>query len=382
MDPISAGIQGVASVIGGLFSNNQSKKNRQFQREENQKTRDFNHAEAELARQYNTEMWNKTNEYNSPSAQINRLSAAGLNPDMIYGDMNALTSASIGSTSQQASAGHTATPVMADPSYFANIGKTIAETELLRSQSQKLKSETENQDIVNKYEDELRAGAVKLQGVEIDLKNSQKNLTDEQVKVAAKSLKVMDQQIDSLKAQAADFYASVGLKESQSWHFQQLSTWQSLANSLFTETFQAQVKDIIARSNYNQAMARFAPALFTAQIYAANQQAFMAREQGRLFGAQADRYENENTLGIAQLNVLARSTGIKFEAAGTGLRIAQTHNAEAEGVWIHINNAVDNITKVFDSVKIVHTPKGPRYQVTQRFDEYGNLTGSTETVSN
>lgn len=34
---------------------------------------------------YNTDMWNKSNAYNSPMAQMERLKAAGLNPNQIYG---------------------------------------------------------------------------------------------------------------------------------------------------------------------------------------------------------------------------------------------------------------------------------------------------------
>ena len=40
---------------------------------------------AEYQYQKDLEMWNKNNEYNSPSAQMSRLKAAGLNPNMVYG---------------------------------------------------------------------------------------------------------------------------------------------------------------------------------------------------------------------------------------------------------------------------------------------------------
>ena len=37
---------------------------------------------------YNTLMWNKANDYNSPMQQMMRFKAAGLNPNLIYGQMN------------------------------------------------------------------------------------------------------------------------------------------------------------------------------------------------------------------------------------------------------------------------------------------------------
>lgn len=39
--------------------------------------------------QFNIDMWNKTNEYNSPSAQVERLQAAGLNPAAMFGNVSA-----------------------------------------------------------------------------------------------------------------------------------------------------------------------------------------------------------------------------------------------------------------------------------------------------
>ena len=43
--------------------------------------------------QYNLDMWNLTNQYNSPSAQMARYEAAGLNKNLIYGQSNTAVSA-------------------------------------------------------------------------------------------------------------------------------------------------------------------------------------------------------------------------------------------------------------------------------------------------
>ena len=72
MDPISAGIAVGGSLINGLSQGRQNRLNRQFQREENQKARD-----------YNTQMWEKNNEYNDPTQQMERLKNAGY---MLSGD--------------------------------------------------------------------------------------------------------------------------------------------------------------------------------------------------------------------------------------------------------------------------------------------------------
>lgn len=68
---------GIAGSIGGAFSTNSANA---MNYKINQMNNEFNAAEAQKSRDYMTEMWNKTNEYNSPSAMRQRLSEAGYNP--------------------------------------------------------------------------------------------------------------------------------------------------------------------------------------------------------------------------------------------------------------------------------------------------------------
>lgn len=75
---IGALIGGLSSLIGGERSN---QANLQAVRETNK----FNAEQAELNRQFQVDMWNRTNEYNSPEQQMQRLQAAGLNPNLVYG---------------------------------------------------------------------------------------------------------------------------------------------------------------------------------------------------------------------------------------------------------------------------------------------------------
>lgn len=71
MDPltISALVGGGASLLNGIFGYKGQK--------------DTNATSMQIAKyqnEYNTEMWNKQNEYNSPSASMQRLTDAGINP--------------------------------------------------------------------------------------------------------------------------------------------------------------------------------------------------------------------------------------------------------------------------------------------------------------
>lgn len=73
-----AGLNTAGNVAGTLLQNRANKKLAEYQY-----TKDL-------------EMWNKGNEYNSPTAQMTRLKQAGLNPNLVYGN-----STVVGNTSGQ-----------------------------------------------------------------------------------------------------------------------------------------------------------------------------------------------------------------------------------------------------------------------------------------
>lgn len=107
VDPIVGGaiIGGIGSLLNGMFgSSSQSsanstnlqiaKQNAELQRETNQLNREL--AEKANAQNYrmfqeqnafNVDMWNKQNAYNAPSAQVERLKAAGINPAAVLGSI-------------------------------------------------------------------------------------------------------------------------------------------------------------------------------------------------------------------------------------------------------------------------------------------------------
>lgn len=80
MDPLIGGtlISAGSSLVNGLLGQGQAKKNQQRQFDHNMQM-------ADLAWQRNLEMWNKNNAYNTPQAQMDRFTKAGLNKNLIYG---------------------------------------------------------------------------------------------------------------------------------------------------------------------------------------------------------------------------------------------------------------------------------------------------------
>lgn len=86
----------VVSSIGNAISTNKTNKTNMSI---NQMNNEFNAAEAEKARQFQLDMWNRENDYNTASAQRQRLEKAGLNPYLMMSGGNAGVASSAGSTS-------------------------------------------------------------------------------------------------------------------------------------------------------------------------------------------------------------------------------------------------------------------------------------------
>lgn len=121
IDPlIGAGlVSGVGSLLGNVFgARSSNSKNMQI----NKMNNEFNAREAEKARQYQTEMWNKTNEWNSPENVRKRLQKAGYNPYLGMDSSNVGTAQSAGSSSPASAA----PPIQNNPLQFDGIQNALS----------------------------------------------------------------------------------------------------------------------------------------------------------------------------------------------------------------------------------------------------------------
>ena len=107
----------VASAVGNIVSTN---KNNKSNMAINQMNNEFNAAEAEKARQFQLDMWNRTNEYNSPTAARQRRSEAGYNPYLGFEDSG--TAQSVGSTSPASAA----PPLAMQRQDFSGLSNTLS----------------------------------------------------------------------------------------------------------------------------------------------------------------------------------------------------------------------------------------------------------------
>lgn len=170
------------SLFGGLLSSigahETNKTNLKIARETNQ----ANRANQEYQNDWNLNMWNMQNEYNSPLAQRQRLEAAGLNP--IF---NGLDGA--GNAGALQSAPFTAVngaPMLNEGApmgeSIANLGKTLAEIELMRSQAKKNDADRGLTEVETETKKLLQKGEIEIQGVTISGLRKDNDIKDETVK--------------------------------------------------------------------------------------------------------------------------------------------------------------------------------------------------------
>ena len=141
MDPATAaiivGATQAASSAGTNIANNRLYK----------KQRADNREDATTAYNRSIEMWNMNNAYNDPSAQMERLRQAGLNPNLVYGN-GATTTASAPSAPQASSAtpqrfqGFDALPAL---SMYMDVKMKQAQADLIEEQKNNVIQRTANE---------------------------------------------------------------------------------------------------------------------------------------------------------------------------------------------------------------------------------------------
>lgn len=174
-------IGGLLNLFGTMSSNIRAAQiaedDRKFQASENEKTRQYNlnlakyqnaenQAQWQREANYNEAMMDKQNAYSSPSAQMARYAAAGLNPNLIYGQSNVSSGINSSSAAGSMTGGAAATPVDA-----------AATSERHGRQSYSSAMADVGRGLMNlpMYAEEVRAKRLDNQEREIDLWNKQQD---------------------------------------------------------------------------------------------------------------------------------------------------------------------------------------------------------------
>lgn len=159
-----------ASVYGVHQANKNVDKQLRAQSEENRKMREYNLQLAKLQNYWNRQQWTLENSYNSPSAQISRMRAAGLNPDMMYGGG---VSGNLSASSPQMTSGAPASPMdfsaLGSKRTVLDVALQKATLDQMNAQTGKIESETEGVDIENDWKPLEKAFGLELTKSQIAL---------------------------------------------------------------------------------------------------------------------------------------------------------------------------------------------------------------------
>lgn len=204
----------ISSVAGNIASNANINNQVSEQQRENQKNRDWNLNLARQQNQWSIQQWNRENAYNSPSAQMARYKAAGLNPDLMYGQQN------LSAASPEMTAGEGSQPT--DVSNLANkrtIGDIVsqaattrltnAQAKLAESQANKTDAETTGQTINNEWLPQLLKGQTDINEADVKQKLADAGLKGKQIEVAVEQIKVMQQSVKESQAKINDLQSQM-----------------------------------------------------------------------------------------------------------------------------------------------------------------------------
>lgn len=171
------GFWNALAAFGGQMMNNYIiNKQLSAQAAENEKNRQYNLKLAQMQNQWNIQQWNNENAYNSPSAQMERMKQAGLNPDMMYGGG---VSGNLAANSPQMTSGAPSSPM--DWSALGNkktLGQTIMDSlaiEQARANVEKTKSETKGNQMTNDVREQMINKGMIVEEAEYDLLREQIN---------------------------------------------------------------------------------------------------------------------------------------------------------------------------------------------------------------
>lgn len=207
MDILGAGFGAISSIGSMIGQNRAIRQQIKAQQQENQKNREYNLMLARTQNQWNLEQWQRENDYNSPTAQMARFRAAGLNPNLIYGQM------SNGASSPTLTSGAASSPTdMSAIGNKRNFGQAMqemlnmemqkAQIEAIKAGTEKTKADTDNTRETTKglTIDNMYRAAQHEQTLEIG---------GMQIKLGKSTLKLNEQQMENLKAQLPEIAAKV-----------------------------------------------------------------------------------------------------------------------------------------------------------------------------
>lgn len=153
----------IGSAIGALANNANTQNAINANKQSQQENREYNLNLAKMQNLWNRDQWQREADYNSPAAYRARLKAAGMNPDLAYGNVQGVAPASVGMTSGQASQ-PVDNSLLAQKMTALNVASATLDNKLKSAQVKNLEEDARNKNLDNrlkgyevKNEDALQA---------------------------------------------------------------------------------------------------------------------------------------------------------------------------------------------------------------------------------
>ena len=153
----------IGSAIGALANNANTQNAINANKQSQQENREYNLNLAKMQNLWNRDQWQREADYNSPAAYRARLKAAGMNPDLAYGNVQGVAPASAGMTSGQASQ-PVDNSLLAQKMTALNVASATLDNKLKSAQVKNLEEDARNKNFENrlkgyevKNEDALQA---------------------------------------------------------------------------------------------------------------------------------------------------------------------------------------------------------------------------------
>lgn len=227
---ISGGFGALGSIANGVLGYFGAKEQRNFEAKQAEIQRSWNEQMMDKQNQFTVDMWNRTNEYNDPSAQVARLTAAGLNP--LYYGLDG--SSSNGVESAQAlgydrpSGG--SSPLSALSSGITDTALRLAQIENIRSQTAK----NNNENLTETQRRENMSAELEKLRAEVSFIGSQEGLTKQQ----EEGVRLSNAWIDRLNEANINYQKSQSaLNESQKKRIDDLLEGEKLIQSKTLDDF-------------------------------------------------------------------------------------------------------------------------------------------------
>lgn len=204
-------------IVGAVTGRKAAKRAYESQKKLNQQVFEQNQELARQQNEMNVQQWTRENEYNTPAAQMARLEAAGLNPDLVVQGLGG-----VAASSPSLTAGTPMEPfdsagiemqrgqmsyngLMQGADLGLNSAVSVKQMEMMDKQLQMMDTAHDEQKFDLQYKKEMKEtrqsienGQLTLQGTTIDLKNAQKDWTNQDKERICREVVKINAEIDEI----------------------------------------------------------------------------------------------------------------------------------------------------------------------------------------